>query len=355
VAEPVDVFISYAAADEGMREELEKHLAGLKREGVIRTWSAQRLAAGDDWRKAVEPRLAEAGVVLLLVSADYLASDYLYEVELMASLARSRAGDARVIPVLLHACDWKIAAFEGLTPLPRVPVSSWPNRHEAWAAVAVGIREAIASPPVVTPVVLCEGPGGVPATAVPHFLGRDDEMRDLRGALAAGSAVCVVAAGHGGIGKTSLVRQFVATEAAAMFPDGSVWVDAMNLDTDAARACERFGYGGGRRPTPTEAAQFLAKVLHDKRELVVIDNVPETGVAPETLPIVGGTSRTVLTSRAILLHTSLNTPARRLRLGLWSKDACRAYLMAMAEEQAGAVEAELDALSAFVDHLPLGV
>ena len=160
------------------------------------------------------------------------------------------------------------------------------GRGGAWASA----RRSPDAPPVVAPVALCEGPGGVPATAVPHFLGRDDEMRELRGALEIDSAVCVVATGLGGIGKTSLVRHFVATQAAAMFPDGSVWIDAMSLDTDAARACKRFGYEGERRLTVTEAAQFLARVLHEKRVLVVIDNVPEGRLA-RSLSSVGAAGR----------------------------------------------------------------
>jgi hypothetical protein len=148
VAEPVNVFLSYAPADENWCAELERHLAGLERDGVIRPWSKQCIVAGDDRTKAVEAHLAGADIVLLLVSADYLASDYHYEVEMTTARARARAGDARVIPVLLRACYWTIAAFEGLTPLPpnRVPVNSWPNRDEAWTAVAQGIREAITGP-----------------------------------------------------------------------------------------------------------------------------------------------------------------------------------------------------------------
>jgi hypothetical protein len=95
-------------------------------------------------------------MVLLLVSAYYLASDDLCEVEATAALGRERVGMTRVIPVLLRACDWKIAAFEGLEPLPANgnAVSSWPNRDEAWTEVVRGIRAAIAGAavPVVAPV-----------------------------------------------------------------------------------------------------------------------------------------------------------------------------------------------------------
>jgi TIR domain len=156
MAGPVDIFLSYAPEDDSLREELEQHLSGLQRAGIIRTWSAQRVMAGERTQEVVEAKLAGAKVVLLLVSASYLASDYLYEVEAMAALGRERAGKARVIPVLLHACHWEIAAFEGLSPLPAngKPVSSWSNRNEAWAEVVRGLRAAIneAAAPAVAPV-----------------------------------------------------------------------------------------------------------------------------------------------------------------------------------------------------------
>jgi tetratricopeptide (TPR) repeat protein len=199
-----------------------------------------------------------------------------------------------------------------------------------------------------------EGPGGVPATAVAHFLGRDAEMGALREALATG-AVCVVATGLGGIGKTSLVRQFVATEAAAMFPGGSVWIDAMNLDADVARVCERFGYASDRRPKLAEAARFLAGALHDRRVLVVIDNVWPDKVDVAALPVVAGTSRTVLTSRAPALHELLGHEARPLVLGRWSEEICRAYLREVAPGLGSASDKDLDALAMFVGHLPLAV
>jgi hypothetical protein len=190
VAGSVDVFISYARADEDLRGELETHLAVLQRAGVLRTWSEHRIAAGEEWKNAVEAHLSGADVVLLLVSADYLASDYLYEVQMMTALARAHAGDARVIPVLLHACDWTIAAFEGLAPLPpnRVPVSSWQNRHEAWAAVARGIREAItgAAAPVLAPEPAYE-------SAEIRALAEQIERARLRKAAVAGTGASTAA------------------------------------------------------------------------------------------------------------------------------------------------------------------
>ncbi len=82
--------------------------------------------------------------MLLLVSASFLASNYCYEIEMKRAIARHEAGEARVIPVILRACDWKNAPFAKLQALPTDAraITSWPNRDEAFAEVAHGIREA---------------------------------------------------------------------------------------------------------------------------------------------------------------------------------------------------------------------
>lgn len=143
-APPVDVFISYAPADERQRARLDVHLGLMKRQGLIRTWDRASIDAGDEEERSIGERLAAARMVLLLVSADYLAHEPCYEREMTRALARHHEGDACVVPVIVHACDWESAPFARLAPLPPGgrPVTSWRNRNEAWASVARGIREA---------------------------------------------------------------------------------------------------------------------------------------------------------------------------------------------------------------------
>ncbi|WP_437297969.1 TIR domain-containing protein [Sorangium sp. So ce426] len=144
VPAPIDVFISYAPADERQRARLEVHISLMKRQGLIRTWHLAHIEPGEETTKVVA-LLEAARLVLLLVSADYLAHESCYEGEMTRALARHAAGEAVVIPVLVHACDWQSAPFADLTPLPleRGPVTSWRNRNEAWASVARGIRTAV--------------------------------------------------------------------------------------------------------------------------------------------------------------------------------------------------------------------
>ncbi|WP_437311456.1 TIR domain-containing protein [Sorangium sp. So ce388] len=142
---PIRLFFSYSHRDEALRDELETHLALLKREGLLQSWHDRRIGAGDEWASQIDTNLDEAEVILLLVSADFLASDYCFDKEMKRALARHDAGQARVIPVVLRKADWRSAPFARLLALPKDgrPVTLWQDRDEAWTDVALGIRRAI--------------------------------------------------------------------------------------------------------------------------------------------------------------------------------------------------------------------
>lgn len=138
------LFFSYSHKDEELRNELETHLSLLKRQGVISSWHDRRITAGSDIDKAIDAELESSQIVLLLVSAHFLASDYCFEKEMARALEKHTEGSATVIPVILHPCDWHSAPFGGLraTPTDGKAISMYANRHEALAIVAKDVREA---------------------------------------------------------------------------------------------------------------------------------------------------------------------------------------------------------------------
>lgn len=158
---PVRVFFSYAPEDEPYRKELEKHLTMLKRTGRIASFSARSVGAGGAWRGAIDKELLDARIVVLLLSTDYLASDYCYDVEMETARRRFEAGEALVIPVLVREIDVarreetkrELLWFEKLQRIPRaesgqgladgVPVTSWPSQDAAWLAVVREIRARV--------------------------------------------------------------------------------------------------------------------------------------------------------------------------------------------------------------------
>jgi len=143
--EAVRLFYSYSHKDESLRNELETHLKLLERQGYIRPWHDRRIEAGDDFKDKIDENLKAANIILLLVSADFIASKYCYEIEMECALERERKGEARVIPVIVRDLNWPIAPFAHLQALPKdgKAVMLWPDRDTAWRNVSEGIERVV--------------------------------------------------------------------------------------------------------------------------------------------------------------------------------------------------------------------
>jgi hypothetical protein len=139
------LFFSYSHADENLRDQLEKHLVALQRQGIISSWHDRRITAGTELADAIDGHLDAADVILLLISPDFIASDYCYEREMKRAMERHRKGEARVIPVILRPCDWKDLPFGTLLATPRDgrAITMWPNSDEAFLDVVTSIKRAL--------------------------------------------------------------------------------------------------------------------------------------------------------------------------------------------------------------------
>ncbi|HWW77087.1 MAG TPA: COR domain-containing protein, partial [Pyrinomonadaceae bacterium] len=138
------VFISYAHRDERLKSRLEVHLKLLQREGLIETWQDRDIEAGEEWKQKIDDNLERADIIVLLVSADFLASDYCYEKEMRRALELHQEKKARVIPVIVRDVSWRIAPLAKLQALPKdgKAVMTWANKDTAWRNVAEGIQKA---------------------------------------------------------------------------------------------------------------------------------------------------------------------------------------------------------------------
>ena len=141
------VFFSYSHANENLRDRLEKHLAMLKREGVIEAWHDRRIVAGSPLDPAISAEVERADLFLCLVSADFLASDYCYSKEMTRALERQTAGQAHVIPIILRDCEWKRSPLGKLLATPRdgIPIVKFPHEDEAFLQVVQAIRGYLGS------------------------------------------------------------------------------------------------------------------------------------------------------------------------------------------------------------------
>ncbi|GER89730.1 hypothetical protein KDW_38920 [Dictyobacter vulcani] len=138
----VEIFISYAHEDELFVSELNKHLSTLRRQGMITSWYDRDIAAGEAWSEEINTRLNRAALILFLISADFINSDYCYDVELKRAIERQSRQEAWVIPIIVRPCDWKGTPFAHLQALPdgSKAVSKWSDRDEAFLNIIRGIR-----------------------------------------------------------------------------------------------------------------------------------------------------------------------------------------------------------------------
>lgn len=141
----IELFYSYSHKDEDLRNKLEKHLTILKRRGIISDWHDRRIGAGAEWHDEIEKHVDSAKIILLLISADFLASDYCDSVEVKRAMKKQESGEARVIPIMLRPVDWKGSPFSKLQALPANarPITEWRNRDSAFSTITEGIRRIV--------------------------------------------------------------------------------------------------------------------------------------------------------------------------------------------------------------------
>src|SRR2546421_6385123 len=140
-----EVFISYSHQDQALRQKLDNHLANLKRQNIITSWYDGDITSGTEWQLQIIEHLNNAQIILLLISDDFMASDFCYSIEMYTAIVRHDANQVRVIPIILRPVDWKGAPFEKIQALPNggKPVTNWPNQDDAFVDIVLGIRKAI--------------------------------------------------------------------------------------------------------------------------------------------------------------------------------------------------------------------
>jgi hypothetical protein len=141
----IRLFFSYSHSDEVFKDKLITHFAALKRLGIIYEWHDRKISPGEEFDKTIRQELKESNIILLLVSSDFINSNYIYNVEIKHALERHEQNDAVVIPIILRPCDWKELNFKKLLALPEDgnPVTKWDNEDEAYLNIVEGIKRAI--------------------------------------------------------------------------------------------------------------------------------------------------------------------------------------------------------------------
>ena len=125
-----------------MKDQLVKHLVPLRRLGLVSDWHDGELKPGDTWDKEISRNLERARIVILVISIDFINSEYCYDRELSNAMDRHAKGKTIVVPVIARDCLWKALPFGQLQALPRAgkAIATWEDRDAALAEVAEGIR-----------------------------------------------------------------------------------------------------------------------------------------------------------------------------------------------------------------------
>jgi WD40 repeat protein len=203
------LFYCYAHArrDKTLQDQLAKQLAPLKHLGLIAEWSDRDILAGQSWQQEIDQRLNTADIILLLISPDFIASNYCYSVEMKRALKRHEAGEARVIPIILRPVDWQVLPIGELQALPTggKPITMWEKREKAFLDVAQGIRRVIEAFLPISEV--CPYRGLTDFTEQDHsfFYGRERALDTMLSRLRSSSHFLALL-GPSGSGKSSLVQ-----------------------------------------------------------------------------------------------------------------------------------------------------
>lgn len=141
----VNVFYSYSHRDEKFREALETHLSILRRENIVKEWHDRKISPGSEWEKEIDDKLDESDLIILLVSPDFIASDYCWGKEVKQAMERHEAQLSLVIPIIVRPTDWTGAPFSKLQALPKdaKPITNWPTEDDGWLDVVRSIRSAV--------------------------------------------------------------------------------------------------------------------------------------------------------------------------------------------------------------------
>jgi tetratricopeptide (TPR) repeat protein len=365
---PAQLFYSYSHKDEKLRDQLQIHLSSLIRDWQISGWHDRKIDAGADWEGVIDDHLKAAGIILLLVSADFIASKYCYDIEVRCAMERHRKGQARVIPVILRPCDWKTAIFAHLQALPTdgKPVTRWTNRDEAFLNIAQGIRRALQE------ISFSEAPATatkqstalpVPALNTLHqlpappadFTGRTSELAELHQAVKTGGVTVCGMQGLGGVGKTALALK-LAEQLKPDYPDAHFYLDLK---------------GGSPRPlTPrnamahivcawhpmaqlpeheAEMAPLYRSILDGKRALLLMDNASDAEQVEPLIPPAG--CLLLVTSRK---HFTLPALVGK-NLDKLSAAEARALLLRIAPSLKKENPDQIDELASLCGYLPLAL
>jgi tetratricopeptide (TPR) repeat protein len=306
------IVVSYSHKDESWKDRVVTHLQGLDRQGLVDTWDDRRIEAGQEWEQKIEDALQAASLAVLLISADFLASRFITEVELPTLLQRHLRQGVRMIPLIVHPCDWQ--GHPWISRVQARPVDAQPlsgldeigvnqvlaalvaeiSRILRQAGVRVGTPEFVPIPAEKISL------GRLPDTGL-LLVGREEPLARLDAAWERDTTHVLTVVAPGGVGKTALVNTWLAHvemdhHRGAMrvfdwsfYSQGSSDVKSATGEPFIHEALRWFGDPDPTEGSPWQKGERLANLIRKERTLLILDGLeplqepPRAGVVPGSL------------------------------------------------------------------------
>jgi TIR domain len=299
------VFISYSHKDKKWRDDLDTHLKPYLRGGSIISWSDQQVAPGSQWCEEIQSALANSKVAVLLVSPDFLASDFIHEHELGPLMKEAETGGVKILWVPVRDSAYNETALKNYQAVldPSKPLATWPKakRDRAWVKICEEIEKTVNPLPDRSLERFSSASGPKAALSNipdrnPFFTGRDQVLTQLREALVQHRRAAL--SGLGGIGKTQTAVEYTHRHSGEY--------DYAFLVTADSRANATSGYatiaGILRLPKSGDKDQMVAVdavkrwFSAKQRWLLILDNTDDLAVARQFIPS-GKSGHVLLTTR----------------------------------------------------------
>jgi TIR domain len=340
------VFLSYSHEDEKWKDELRDQLAVM--EELLAVWDDRQIDGGDTWWDKIRAAMDGAEVAVCLISADYLNSDFCKKEEIPYLLKRRSQQGMRLLPVLVRPCPYQYVSWlqaVDLLPKDRRPIAGFTatKRERAFSEIAESIGEGLAGltggeEAVRSPVrgaadtesifrSLPMSPGSfdldllgsalasarvetsrLPITGDVLF-GRDDELLWLDEIWEAGTVRVVSLAGPVGIGKSTLVNQWLEWVEATHDSQRAPRIFGWSFSTDSVDAFFREALSWFGDPEPRAGApdrgRRLAGLVAKEPTILVLDDLE--ALSPDLAALL--TELAQSQNRALCILTSREPPA----------------------------------------------
>ncbi len=291
------VFISYSHKDEEWKNLFVVHLNSLVQQGDITLWEDRKIDIGNDWYPAIQHAMQQAMVGICLVSADYLASDFINKEEIPAFMDRRKNEGMLIIPILVRPCSWKIVRWlKNIQIFPRDNISLQEihlkvKREKALSEIIEYIHGKINEPlfKEIEPTAPAWNPpekidiDRLPGTGSELF-GREKELKQLDDAWESADTNIISFVAWGGVGKSTLINKWLGYMKADNYKDAeqvfawSFYSQGTNEQVSSADAfiSEALNWFGNAEPASGSAwdkGQRLAKLIRKKKTLLILDGM----------------------------------------------------------------------------------